>query len=118
MQTLREVQKSFNSLGFSRDQGPLNYRNLSILVSTFLGIVLLWMFIIYEADSAQKYMKSIYVATAATGTFLSFASTIFVTKKLFSLINSIDEFSTEGKSKSIQIVPKKFAQRMGKFEKY
>lgn len=116
--TLWEVQKNFDSLGLSRNQAPLNYRVLSIAATTFSGIILLWIFVIYEADSAQKYMKSIYVATAATGTFLSFVSTIFITQKLFSSIEGVEEFLNESKSKSIKMDPRKFAQRVSKFNTY
>lgn len=97
MQTLLEVQKAFKSMGLRRNQEPFNQRVLSILVIVFPGLISMWIYLICEADSDNEYMESVYIVTLASGVFLSFATTILITKKLFSFIKSSDEFSNERK---------------------
>lgn len=57
----------------------------------------MWIFLIHEADGAQKVMESIYVVTTGSGIFLSFASTIFIREKLFSFFKNWDDFANDGK---------------------
>lgn len=97
MSILQEVQKSLKAIGFSPKLEPFNHRISSIFVISFSGVISQWIFLIYEADSGQEYMESIYVATACTGVLLSFSNTILSTKKIFLFINSIDEFINESK---------------------
>lgn len=92
-----EVQKGFRSIGFGPNLEPFNPRVLSILTTTFLGVVSLWMFLFYEADSAEQYMESVCVITVCTGTLLSFASTVQDSEKLFSFIKADDEYLNESK---------------------
>lgn len=97
MQTLQAVQKSFDSLGFSPKLKQFNYKISGISVISFLGIILLWIYLLHEADSSQEYMESIYIVTACSGIFLSFASTVFFKEELFSFINSFNELTNESK---------------------
>lgn len=76
MQVLQEVQKSFNWMGFNPKLEPFNRRILRILTIVFPAVVLQWMFLMLEANSAQEYLESIYMITACTCTFASFLSTI------------------------------------------
>lgn len=92
MQTLQEVQRNIKMLGFSPNRRPFNKRILSILVSLCSVSVLIWLYPILEADSAQKYMESIYVVIVLTGVLLSFVSIILAKTTMFSLIRSLDEF--------------------------
>lgn len=97
MKTLQVVRKLSNSMGFSSKLEPFNQLTLTILVVAASGISSQWIFLFHEADNSQQYMESIYVATCCTGVFLSFTSTIFTTKKLFSFINSVDDLFNESK---------------------
>lgn len=91
MQILQEVQRSLSSIGFNQKLEPFNRRIVSILVTVLPGFISVWVFLIHEADSAQEYMESIYIAVVSTGILLSFTSTISITKKLFSFIENIGE---------------------------
>lgn len=95
MQILQEVQKSFNSIGLGPELEPFNRKILSTLVGIFPGVVSLWIFLIHEANSAVKYLESIYVVTTCSGFFICFASTIIITKKLFAFIKIVEDFVNE-----------------------
>lgn len=92
-----EVRKSLHSIGVSPKLEPFNRRILSILASTSLGVISLWIFLFHGADSAEEYMKSVCLITICTGTLLSFASTILIKKELFAFIKSHDECFDERK---------------------
>lgn len=95
MRTLQVAQKSLNSIGISPELEPFNEKILSNLVIIFPTIILQWIFLFHEADGAQEYIECSYIATACTGVFLSFASTIFITTKFLSFFNSVDDFFNE-----------------------
>lgn len=95
MQIFEEVQNSFISIGFSPKQDLFNRRISGILAMTLLGVVLLSMFLVLEADSAQEYMESFYITTTSFGILLSIASTIFIKQKLFPFKKSGDEIVNE-----------------------
>lgn len=97
MPILKEVEKSFNSIGFDPKLKPFNHKTLSILVILLPGIILQWIFLICVANRAEEYMESIYIVTTSTGVFLSFASTILIREKLFYLIEIDNEFVRESK---------------------
>lgn len=103
MQYLQEVQKMFNLVGFSPKLKPLNRRILVTLVLTFSALILMWIFLIQEADGAHENIESIYFVSASSSIFLCFASTILTKEKLFSFIDSLDEFFNERKSKFKQL---------------
>lgn len=100
MRVLQVVQKCFDSMGFSPKQEQFNQTTSIILVLAISGIGLQWMFFFLESDSSQEYMESIYVATGCSGAVISFASTIFIRKQLFSFIDSVDEVFNESKGNS------------------
>lgn len=97
MQTLQEVQKSFLSIGFGPQLKPFNQRILTILGIILAGVVLEFIYLIHEADSAQKFMESIYITTATTGSFFCFANTSFIMEEIFAFINSSNETFRESK---------------------
>lgn len=97
MRVLQAVQKSFDRMGFSPKQERFNHLALGILVTNITGTSLQWIFLFRVANSSQEYMESVYFVTATTCIDLSFAHTIFITKKLFSLIDTIDELFNERK---------------------
>lgn len=102
MKTLQEIRKSFCSLGFSPELHPFNHMVLRFLCMAFLTGLLLWIFFIHVADSAQEYLETIYLITAYNGIFLSFASTIFIAEKLFIFFNNVDKISNESKRNFVQ----------------
>lgn len=97
MRVLQVVQKSFDRMGFSPKRERFNQRALDILVMDITGTSLQWIFLFRVADSSQEYMESVYVVTATTCITLSFAHTIFITKKFFSIIGTLDELVNERK---------------------
>lgn len=97
MQTLQVVQKSFNSMGFDPKREPFNYITVGILVLGFSGVSIQWIFLLHVADSPQERMESMYVVAGCTGVFLSYTTTIFITKELFSFINAFDELTNKSK---------------------
>lgn len=97
MLILQEVQKSFDSIGFNPKLEPLNHKILGILCIVVPAVLSLWIFLVHEANSAHEYMDSIYVISTSCGIFLSFTSTILITKKLYFLFKVFDEFINEGK---------------------
>lgn len=99
MKVLRVVQKSFDSIGISSKRESFNQITLAIIFMSVSGISSLFTYFFRKANTAQEYMEFIYFATATTGTLLSGASTVFLTKKkLFSFIDSVDELFNESKS--------------------
>lgn len=92
-----EVQKSFHSIGFGPNLKPFNHQILSIIAVLFLADMSLCMFLFYEADSAEQYLESVCVITTCTGVVLSIASTILISKELFSFIKTHDEYLNERK---------------------
>lgn len=97
MQALQEVQKSFYFLGISPNLKPFNPRILSFSAFILHGVILLWLFVILEADGSQEYMESIYANSAVSGTFLCLLGTIFMSEKLFSFFKALDEALNESK---------------------
>lgn len=97
MQTLQEVQKSFHSIGFSPELKPFNQRILAILAIIFASVILEFTYLIHEADSAQKFMESIYVTTVTIGSFFCFANASFIMEEIFSFIDSSNETFRESK---------------------
>lgn len=95
MQSLQVVQRNFSLMGLDPNRKPLNQITLTTLILAMLGIFLQWIFLIQGAENSQERMESIYIATAYIGTFLSFASTIFIQKELFLFINNFDELTNE-----------------------
>lgn len=95
MQTLQVVQKNFNSLGFDPKLEPFNRTVLSFLILAFSGISLQWIFLFHGADSSQKHMETISIASGCTAIILSFTATIFISTELFSFINSFDDLTNE-----------------------
>lgn len=91
MRVLQVVQKCFDAMGLSPKRDQFNPITSIILVLATSGVGLQWIFFFHEADSSQEYMESIYVATACSGALISFASTVFIRKQLFSFIGSVDE---------------------------
>lgn len=94
MQVLQEAQKSLESMGFSQLE-PFNHRNLNILSLTIPGFISLLMHLIHEANSTREYMESIFLFTVCAGIYISFASTILITKQLFWYIEDLNEFINE-----------------------
>lgn len=86
MQMYQAVQKSFHSIGLSPKLEAFNQRALCFVAITFLIIISEWIFLVYEADSAEEYMASIYAINTCAGVLLSFTSTIFTKKRLFSFM--------------------------------
>lgn len=81
MQMYQAVQKSFHSIGLSPKLEAFNH-----VAITFLIIISEWIFLVYEADSAEEYMASIYAINTCAGVLLSFTSTIFTKRRLFSFM--------------------------------
>lgn len=87
MQILQTLQKSFDSIGYSRDRAPFNR-----IVSTNLGrsvpaIIFMWMSLFREARTSQELMESIYFIVASMGNFYSCIATILTRNEMFSLID-------------------------------
>lgn len=101
MQTLQVVQKSFDLMGFNPKRKPFNHTALSILIITFSGVIVQWIYLFNVSESSQEHMNAIYVVDACTGTFLSLASLIFNTKELFSFINRFNELTNESNKKNL-----------------
>lgn len=97
MKILQEVQNNLISMGMNPELERFNRRILNILAINFPGVVSLWIFLFHEANSAEEYLESIYIVTASSGIFLSFASTIFVMEELFSFIKNVDDAVNESK---------------------
>lgn len=95
MKTLQEVQKKFESIGLGTAVKPFNRIKLRYI--TLSGVISMFIFLIYEADSAQEYMESAFLVTTTGGTLLCFANTNLTIKKLFSFIDYVDKFVNEGK---------------------
>lgn len=91
MLILQEVQSSFSSMGFSPKLKRFNNKVRAILATTVPGFILLWIYLIHVASTAREYMESIDTISPGTGVLLSFTYTIFTSKKVFSVINSIAE---------------------------
>lgn len=97
MQLYQAVQQSIDSIGISPKLKAFNQRALLILVMTTWCVILEWIFLNYEADSAEEYMKSIYTITAGIGAILCFTSTILIRQRLFSLITMHNASFNESK---------------------
>lgn len=97
MQILQEVQKCFVSMGIDPKLKLFNLRNLSVLIITSLGIMLVSLFLLLEAKSGVEYMEAAYVVIAFTGSLVSFACTILITKEIFSYIKAYNEYLNECK---------------------
>lgn len=97
MRTLQEVQTSFDWMGFNPKLKPFNHKIRAILAITIPAVISQWKFLVHDANNAREYMESIYIVSVCSGVFLCFASTIFITKKLFAFINSVDELMNESK---------------------
>lgn len=91
MKTVQEVQKNLSLIGLGPNQKSFNLVISRILVLSLLGVISLYMFLFLEADSAQDYMKSVFITTTSVGILLSIASTVFTKQKIFSFMEGSDE---------------------------
>lgn len=108
MKILRVVQRNFDFIGISPNREFLNQKVLTIIFVSVSGMSSLFIFFFHEANTAQEYMEFIYIVTAAIGTSLSAANTVFfVKKKLFSFIDSVDGHFNESKSNGNNSNPEK-----------
>lgn len=85
MKVLQTLQKNFVSIGFDPKRKPFNRTFMKVITLTISTMILLWIFLLHEADSNQQYMESVYCIVDCGAVFLSVSSTIFITKKIFSL---------------------------------
>lgn len=97
MKALEVVQNSFSLIGLDPKLEPFHRTTLGILIFFFYGTIVQWIFLIYEAENTQERMESMYLFTALSGFFLSFASTVINKTELFSFINNFDESTNESK---------------------
>lgn len=97
MQILQVVQKNFDSLGFSRKLVQFNRRIVSINIMAISGLILLWIFLLHEANNSQEYMESIHFILGGGGIFACNINTTFIREKMFSFINDVDEKFIESK---------------------
>lgn len=95
MQIFQVLRKNCDSMGVSSKLTSFNKKLLSIIVINFPLYFLHWIYLLHEANSPQEYIGSIYVINARSTIFLSILSTAFVSEKLFSFIDGIDELVNE-----------------------
>lgn len=91
MKILQEVQKSFNSIGFSPNLDRFNKKILIVTSVIVVGLILQLIYIFHEADTPQEYMESIHFFSACFSILLSFASSVLMKQKLFSFIKQIED---------------------------
>lgn len=97
MRVLQVVQTNIESLGLSPTLEPFNRQVLGVLTVDVLGDTLLWIFLLHDAESSKEYMTSISYINAFSNIILSRVSTIFVTKKIFSFLDGVNELVNESK---------------------
>lgn len=97
MEVLQAVQANFISMGFNPRVEQFNYILLKNIVMSVLGTLLLWIYLLHEADNAQEYMESTYFVASCSGIGLSAMSMISLTKELFSFFERFDNLANQSK---------------------
>lgn len=95
MKHYQEVQKGFEWLGF--DLKLSDHNILGTMVISLSGIISEWIFLLFEANSSQEYLESIYFITSSVGIFISYTSALLLKDKLLVFIDTVDR--TINKSK-------------------
>lgn len=98
MQLLQEVRNSFDSMGFSPKSDQLSHKFLNNFIINFSGYILLWIYLLRDANSSLQYMESIYMITVCSCIFLSAVSTVFLQDELFLFIDTLNSLFNESKS--------------------
>lgn len=101
MQSLQQVRKNYQSIGFGSNLKSQNLNILTIhLVSSSTAIILLWMFLFSETDGAHSFIESVHIATVGSCIYVGFVADILVRERLFSFFDRLDGFLDESKLKS------------------
>lgn len=100
MQSLQQVRKNFQSLGFSPKLKPFNRKILTIHLVSSLAVVLLWVFLFSNPIGAGRLIESVHIASIGCCLYLGFFADILVRERLFLFFNKFDEVLNESKWES------------------
>lgn len=76
-------------LYFPNQKHIFTVKRLLNIISVFLNVILLFAFLIHEADGITEYVSSAYMTVTALGIFMSMIDTMFKTNTIFVLIDLI-----------------------------
>lgn len=97
MKILKTVRKNLNASGFKPNDILLNkYNVLAISISTS-AIVSHILHILYEVNTVDEYMRTVFMLTAGCAIFMSFLTMIEKKTELNNLIDSFQSIITESK---------------------
>lgn len=93
------VQKNFNMLSINSKQAkksnPINKRIFAGLILLFFNALFQYLYLFCDAHGFQEYIESIYMASIGTVSFVILTNTVLKMDMLFSLIDWVDEITTE-----------------------
>lgn len=96
MKILNTVRWSLEHLGYSAtNRNILNKKQVEITISGILCFPLIFIYLQYEAVTAQDYLYSIFVSSVGVFIFISFVDTSQKVEKIFLLIDLHEKIFNE-----------------------
>lgn len=103
MKLLETFRKNFALVGISSNQSSLDFWIKSLMsINLWSGCIVGWITVISEANSFVEYTMTICTATAATFIAINFTNYVFLTKKIFRVIEEYDKTIENGEFNEIK----------------
>lgn len=94
------VQKNFVMFGITKNQTNFQFGRMSIIFLLFiLNAASSFTYLLTEPNNFKEYIESIYMTSVATMSGVCCATMVFKRKKLFALIQRVEEMLIESESK-------------------
>lgn len=103
MKVFQRVQINLASLGFRPKQSAFNKTQLRIFTKVFLTKFSICAYIVYEANTTQEYMHSMYMIICTVLITVSRVSTLFKNAVIFDFIDKVEK-TLNGSEPNIYII--------------
>lgn len=101
MKTFQRVQMNWSSLGYRRNQSPINKTQFWIFVNVFLNLFLLFVYIVREPNTPKQYMDSILVTTFPVLVTIVRVGILFKSATIFRFIDTVENTINRSELKKI-----------------
>lgn len=98
MKLFQMTQKKLATLGFIANQNKPHHFNKHHVRAIFIAALTIcsdFVYIFKEADSADEYMRSFFMAITIIGINISYVATVFKTTELYNLIENTQTITTK-----------------------
>lgn len=91
------VKKNFASIGFIQGKGRFDLERWLRIFEGFLAIIMQCLYLVFDADTDEEYMDSMFMTTVGIFIYVCFLSVVLKTEMIFITIDEIQQFVNESK---------------------